>query len=192
MLARLTDWRTTLLGLALAALIIAALITRPEWDAADLAAFAGAIGTALLGALSRSSASVEERPAAPTVPPVPPLAVLVIACLALVGCARPIDTAIRTTNGARAVGETARAVITAACVPAYRAANTAAQLAAADARCLPAERAYRVYAAAHATAVVAVQRAQLGLVTEADALAAAVAVGQAGGELAAAVQAVTP
>ena len=192
MLARLTDWRTTLLGLALAALIIAALITRPEWDAADLAAFAGAIGTALLGALSRSSAPEPEKPAAPAVPPVPPLALLAIGCLALAGCTRPIDTAIRTTNGARAVGETARAVITAACVPAYRAANTSAQLAAVDARCLPAERAYRVYAAAHATAVVAVQRAQLGLVTEADALAAAVAVGQAGGELAAAVQAVTP
>jgi len=191
MLDRLTDWKTTIAGLLICAVIIAALVTRPEWGATDLAAFAGAIGAALLGVLSRSSAPATE-PAKPAVPPVPPLALLAIGCLALAGCTRPIDTAIRTTNGARAVGETARAVITAACVPAYRAANTSAQLAAVDARCLPAERAYRVYAAAHATAVVAVQRAQLGLVTEADALAAAVAVGQAGGELAAAVQGVSP
>ena len=198
MLDRLTDWKTTIAGLLICAVIIAALVTRPEWGAAELATFAGAIGTALLGALSRSSAPAPagEKPAAPAVPPVVGGLLLALGGLvlagALTGCTRPIDTAIRTTNGARAVGETARAVITAACVPAYRAANTSAQLAAVDARCLPAERAYRVYAAAHATAVVAVQRAQIGLVTEADALAAAVALGKAGGELAAAVQAVAP
>lgn len=82
MLDRLTDWRTTLLGLALATLIIAALVTRPEWGAADLAAFAGAIGTALLGVLSRSGAAAADAPKAPTVPP---LAALVVT-LALTGC----------------------------------------------------------------------------------------------------------
>jgi len=195
MIDRLKDWRTTVPALVIGALIIGAMLyamrSRPEWGLPELVAFGGGVATIITGALTKS-APPAEKPAAPTVPPLPLLAVLCIACLAVVGCTRPIDTAIRATNGARSVGETARAVITAACVPAYRAANTAAQLAAVDARCLPAERAYRVYAAAHATAVVAVQRAQLGIVTEADALAAAIAVGQAGGELAAAVQAVAP
>lgn len=194
MLARLTDWKPTIIGLIIAALIIAALLTRPEWGAADLGAFAGAIATALLGAWARSStpAAAAEKPAAPTVPPVPPLALLVIACLAVVGCARPIDTAIRATNGARSVGETARTAITAACVPAYKAANTSVELAAVDARCLPAERAYRVYAAAHAVAVATVQLAQAGQASEADAVAAALAVGRAGAALVDAVKAVAP
>ena len=196
MFDRLKDWRTTVPALIIGALIIGAMLyamhSRPEWGLPELVAFGGGVATIITGALTKSAQPATEKPAAPAVPPVPPLGVLMVVCLALAGCASPITTAIRTTNGARAVGETARAVITAACVPAYRAANTAAQLAAVDARCLPAERAYRVYAAAHATAVVAVQRAQIGLVTEADALAAAVALGKAGGELAAAVQAVAP
>ena len=193
MLARLTDWKPTIIGLIIAALIIAALLTRPEWGAADLGAFAGAIATALLGAWARSStpAPAAEKPAAPAVPPVPPLALLVIACLAVVGCARPIDTAIRAANVGRDVGLAAHDAIEGACVPAYKAATDKAAIAAVDAKCLPAEKAYRLYAAAHTAAVLIIQRAQLGLATEADALAAAKAVGQAGGALASAVQAVS-
>ena len=85
MIERLTDWRTTLLGLALATLIIAALVTRPEWGAADLAAFAGAIGTALLGVLSRSSAPA---PAAEKAPAVPPVVGALLLALALAGCTK--------------------------------------------------------------------------------------------------------
>ena len=113
-----------------------------------------------------------------------------VALLFASGCARPLDAAIVAVNAARDVGASAHDAIEAACVPAYRAATDKTAVAAVDARCVPAERAYRVYRAAHATAVVAVQRAQLGLATEADALAAARAVGQAGAELAATVRAV--
>lgn len=190
----ITSWKTSLVG----ALVIIAASLAMAFGGLDKTA-GGLLVTVGVGLiLARDDkgggappAAPAEKPAAPTVPPVPPLALLVIACLAVVGCARPIDTAIRATNGARSVGETARTAITAACVPAYKAANTSVELAAVDARCLPAERAYRVYAAAHAVAVVAIQRAQLGAATEADALAAALAVGQAGAQLADAVQGVT-
>ncbi len=73
MIDRLTDWKTTIAGLLICAVIIAALVTRPEWGATDLAAFAGAIGTAVLGALSRSTAGAPapaDAPKAPTVPPI--------------------------------------------------------------------------------------------------------------------------
>lgn len=195
MLARLTDWKPTIIGLLIAAVIIAALVTRPEWGAPEIAQLVGGVAAALLGAWARSSAApAAEKPAAPTVPPVVGGLLLALGGLvlagALTGCAHPLDTAVRAANGARAVGESARTAITAACVPAYKAANTAAQLAAVDARCLPAERAYVALAVAHAAAVVELQRAQLGQVTAADALAAAQAVGRAGADLAAAVKAV--
>lgn len=82
MLDRLTDWRTTIAGLLICAVVIAALVTRPEWGASDFAAFAGAIGAAVLGALSRSTAPAEK---APTVPPV--VGALLLA-LALTGCTK--------------------------------------------------------------------------------------------------------
>lgn len=109
--------------------------------------------------------------------------------LALVGCTRPLDVAVRAANGARDVGVVAHDAIEGACVPAYRAA-TRETLPAVEARCDAASRAYRVYASSWALAVVAIQRAQLGLASEADAVAAALAAGKAAGELSAAVQAV--
>lgn len=195
MIDRLKDWKPTILGLAIALVIVAALFARPEWGAADLAQLAGAVAAALLGAWARSGQA--EKPAAPTVPPgvagvLLAIALGTVAGLVAAGCARPIDTAIRATNGARSVGETARTAITAACVPAYRAANTSAALAAVDARCVPAERAYVTYAAAHAVAVATVQLAQAGQASEADAVAAAQGVERAGVALVAAVKAVAP
>ena len=187
MLDRLTDWKPTILGALICVVIVAALVTRPEWGAADLATLAGGVAAAVLGAWARSGQAAE-KPAAPTVPP---LAVLVIACLAMVGCARPLDTAIRTVNASREAGVLAHDVIEAACLPAYKAA-TRDTFAAVDARCKPALDGYRVYTRAHVLAVVAVQRAELGIASEADALAAALALGKAGGDLANAVKAVAP
>jgi hypothetical protein len=110
--------------------------------------------------------------------------------LALVGCTHPIDVAVRAANGSREVGMIAHDAIEHVCVPAYRAA-TRETLPQVEARCDAASRAYRVYAASWSVAVVAIQRAQLGLASEADAVAAALAAGRAGADLSAAVQAVT-
>ena len=106
---------------------------------------------------------------------------------ALAGCTHPIDAAVRAANGARDVGVVAHDAIEAACVPAYRAA-TRETLPAVEARCDAASRAYRLYASSWALAVVAIQRAQLGIGSEADAVGAALAAGRAGAELAAAVR----
>lgn len=111
--------------------------------------------------------------------------------VALAGCARPLDTAVRTVNAAREAGVLAHDVIHAACLPAYQAA-TRETFAGVEAKCGPAISAYRAYSAAHVVAVVAVQRAELGIGSEAEALAAAVAVGKAGAGLATAVKAVAP
>lgn len=143
-----------------------------------------------------AGAAPEAPREAPTVPPVVSGLLLALGGLvlagALTGCTGPLDAAVRAANGARAIGDAARTAITAACVPAYRAANTAAALAAVDAKCLPAERAYVDLAVAHAGAVVALQRAQLGQATEAEAAAAAQAVGQSAAVLATAVRGVAP
>ena len=109
--------------------------------------------------------------------------------LALVGCTKPLDVAVRAANGSREVGMIAHDAIEHVCVPAYRAA-TRETLPQVEAKCDAASKAYRVYAAAWSVAVVAIQRAQLGLSSEVDAVAAALAAGKAAGELSTAVQAV--
>jgi hypothetical protein len=108
---------------------------------------------------------------------------------ALAGCTHPLDVAVRAANGSREVGMIAHDAIEHVCVPAYRTA-TRETLPQVEARCDAASKAYRVYAAAWSVAVVAIQRAQLGLASEADAVAAALAAGKAAGELSVAVQAV--
>lgn len=107
----------------------------------------------------------------------------------LAGCTRPLDVAVRAANGSREVGMIAHDAIEHVCIPAYKAA-TRETLPQVEARCDAASRAYRVYAASWSVAVVAIQRAQLGLSSEVDAVAAALAAGKAAGELSAAVQAV--
>ena len=106
---------------------------------------------------------------------------------ALAGCTHPIDVAVRAANGARDVGAVAHAAIQSACVPAYRAA-TRETLASIEARCDAASRAYRLYASSWALAVVAIQRAQLGIGSEADAVESALLAGRAGADLAEAVR----
>lgn len=73
MLDRFKDWKTTILGLLIAAVIIAALLTRPTWDAADFATFIGGVAAAIFGAWARSSAVPDASPKAPTAPPLPAL-----------------------------------------------------------------------------------------------------------------------
>ncbi len=138
-----------------------------------------------------------QAPAAPKLPPgvtgllLAGALVIGFAGACVTGCAHPLDTAITSVNTAREAGMVAHDVIEATCVPAYKAAATPAALAAVDAKCVPAEKAYQVFSGAHAVAVVAVQRAQLGVATEADAIAAAVALGKASAGLVSALQAVT-
>lgn len=68
MLAGLKDWRTTLLGLALAVVMVAAMFARPDWGATELAGFAAALGTALLGLFSKFPANLPADPMADTKP----------------------------------------------------------------------------------------------------------------------------
>lgn len=114
-----------------------------------------------------------------------PIVGALLGALLLSGCTRPLDTAILAANAARDVGQVAHDLIESECLPAYRGANTPASLAAVDARCLVPMKAYRIYRAAWAVSVVAIQRAQLGLITPSEALAAAVEVGRKGAGLAA-------
>ncbi len=187
----ITSWKTSLVG----ALVIIAASIAMAFGGLDKTA-GGLLVTVGVGLIL---ARDDKGGGAPPAPPLPALllgagvGLLVVApVLALAGCVSPLTAAIASANSARAIGDASRTVITAYCVPAYRAANTAAQLATVDARCLPAERAYVAFAGKHAAAVVLLQRAQLGLSSEADALAGARAVGQAGAALAAALPAVSP
>lgn len=189
MLERFKDWKTTVPALLIGGAIVGAMLyamrARPEWGIPELVAFGGGVATIIVGALTRS-APADAAPKAPAVPPLPALL-----ALALLGCASPLDSAIRATNASREAGVLAHDTIQAVCLPAYRTA-TRETLPATEAACGPALAAYRVYARAHVVAVVAVQRAELGLATEAQALAAAVALGRASVGLVAAVQAVAP
>lgn len=78
----------------------------------------------------------------------------------LSGCARPLEVAIVSANSAQRVLVESKVVITAACVPAYERAQGAAEVAAVDARCVPAGRAYDALRAAWVTAVAAIGIAQ--------------------------------
>lgn len=66
----LRDWRATLLGLFLAAVIITALITRPAWGPMEFGEFATAIGVALLGLVAKLPWPAEQPTNAP--PPAEP------------------------------------------------------------------------------------------------------------------------
>lgn len=47
------DWKPTVIGVLIALVIVAALITRPTWGPAELATLAAAIGSALLGLFTK-------------------------------------------------------------------------------------------------------------------------------------------
>lgn len=188
----ITSWKTSLVG----ALVIIAASLAMAFGGLDKTA-GGLLVTVGVGLiLARDDKGGGAPPAAPAAdvpkaPTVPPLPLFALAALALVGCARPLDAAVTAANIGRDVGLAAHDTIAAACVPAYKAAADKAAIAAVDAKCQPAERAYRTYAALHLAAVVAIQRAQVGAAPEAEALAAARAVAQAGGALASAVREVS-
>lgn len=115
--------------------------------------------------------------------------VLYLTFAAITGCGvKPIDAAIASANSARAIGDSAHAIITDNCKPAYEAVKTPADFEAVDKRCLPLMKAYKVYVSSHIAAVVAIQQAQLGVHSETEALRAAFALGKASASVSSAVQ----
>lgn len=86
--------------------------------------------------------------------------VLLFAALVLIGCTRPLDTAILAANAARGVGDAAAETLQTACTDRYVLARRE-DVAELDRGCLPAARAYDAYRAAHAALVAAIQVAQL-------------------------------
>lgn len=107
----LKDWKTTVTGIALAtlmvALVIAVLVTRPEWGTAEIVLLVGGVGTALgtlvLGVVARDPAK-----AAPTVPPIVGalllgvgIGLLVVAApLSLAGCTPAVQATAAQVGGA--------------------------------------------------------------------------------------------
>lgn len=84
------------------------------------------------------------------------------------GCASSLSTAKTATNGAREVAAAAHDVITEVCVSAYKRAATPADVAAIDARCLPAERAYLSLRASWAASVATIHAVELGQAGDVD------------------------
>lgn len=82
--------------------------------------------------------------------------------LALAGCGSALADSTVAVNNGRALLEVAHATITETCVPAYTRADTAAEIAAVDARCLPARTAYLAARAAWMAAVAALLLASAG------------------------------
>jgi len=65
MTANILEWKATVIGLVLAAIIIAALFTRPSWGTAEIAQLVAAVGTALFGLMARlGSGETKEEPKA--------------------------------------------------------------------------------------------------------------------------------
>ncbi len=204
----LANPRTSWLGLlaAIGGLLLAWAPPAYPWVATVgglLVALGGGVGLHLAADAPRGTIGTgQPQPNAPAEAPPAPAArsaavtpvgmtLLALGALSLTACARPLDTAINAANVSRDIGLAAHDAIAGYCVPAYKAAADKAAIVVVDAKCLPAERAYRLYAAAHTTAVLVIQRAALGLATDQDALVAAVAIGRAGADLAAAVKAVS-
>lgn len=101
-----------------------------------------------------------------TPPPMPPavtggLAVVVLA-LSLVGCAKPLETAINTANGAREVELVAGKIFTEHCTDALPAITTAQALAELKGTCVPARKVYGSLRTARLSLVAAITVAQAG------------------------------
>ncbi len=84
----MTDWKPTIIGLIIAAVIVAALFTRPTWGAAELATLGGAVGTAMLGVFARfgSATAPTSTPAGAMAKAVkaPPLSMFLLAFVLMI------------------------------------------------------------------------------------------------------------
>lgn len=88
--------------------------------------------------------------------PLPRAATLLALLPLLLGCGSALGTATAAANVAHDVLEVGRVAIDEACVPAYREAQSPAQLAAVDESCLPASTAYKALRVAWLAAVAAI------------------------------------